>query len=322
VDARARAASNRDRRELIEWTPMSERLGKVLVSGSSGPIGGALLPLLASRGYQVIRLVRSGVTNDRQILWDPARPVPPGAVSGFDAVIHLAGESIVGRWTAAKKRRIIESRRQGTGHLAQAVAQAPERPRVFISASAIGFYGDRADERLDEDSPAGRGFAADICREWEGAVQSAAAPGVRTVQIRIGVVLSSRGGALPKMAPAFRLGAGGRMGSGRQWWSWIDVQDVAGAVLHILGDNSLRGPVNLVAPNPVTNREFTNTLASVLGRPAIFPMPALAVRLVFGEMGLELFLASQRVEPARLLASGYKFERPQLREALEENLRR
>jgi uncharacterized protein len=290
---------------------------KILVTGSSGPIGAALVPLLSSRGYQVTRLVRGGTGGEREILWDPAQPLPPEAVSGFEAVIHLAGESIVGRWTSAKKRRILESRRQGTHNLAGALARTPERPRVFISASAIGYYGDRGEEILREGSPSGQGFAADICRQWEDATQAAADAGVRTAQIRLGVVLSATGGALPKMLPAFRLGAGGRMGSGRQWWSWIEVQDVAGAILHILSNDSLQGPVNLVAPNPVTNAEFTKTLASVLKRPAIFPMPGFAVRLVFGQMGVELFLAGQRVIPAKLLASGYRFQEPQLREALE-----
>jgi uncharacterized protein (TIGR01777 family) len=237
-------------------------------------------------------------------------------------VIHLSGETIVGRWTAAKKRRILDSRRQGTGHLAEALAKAAQRPRVFISASAVGYYGDRGDEILREDSSSGEGFAAEICRQWEAAAQPATAAGIRTAQMRIGVVMSGQGGALPKMLLPFRMGLGGRLGSGRQWWSWVAVDDVVGAIQHVLENDSLHGPVNTVAPQQVTNAEFTKTLAGVLKRPALFPMPAFAVRLVFGEMGQELFLASQRVEPAKLTASGYQFQHPELRKALEEILQR
>ena len=294
---------------------------RILVSGSSGPIGAALLPALKGQGVAVTRLVRSPATGD-QIVWDPSRPLSPDLVSGFDAVIHLAGESIVGRWTDAKKRRILESRRQGTGHLAEAAARASQPPRVFISASAVGFYGNRGDEVLREDSPSGKGFAAEICRQWEGATQPAAQAGIRTVQIRIGVVMSADGGALPEMLTPFRLGLGGRMGNGRQWWTWISVRDVVGAIQHVLNHETLSGPVNTVAPNPVTNAEFTRILAAVLNRPAIFPMPALAVRLIFGEMGEELFLGSQRVEPAKLVATGYQFQHPDLKNALKEILQR
>ncbi len=295
---------------------------RILVSGASGPIGSALVPFLQARGFAVTRLVRNSAAGEDQVIWDPARPVPPEIVSGFDAVIHLSGETIVGRWTEAKKRRILQSRSQGTGHLAEAVAQAAQRPRVFISASAVGYYGNRGDEILREESPSGEGFAAEICRQWEGATQPASAAGIRTAQMRIGVVMSADGGALPKMITPFRLGLGGSLGSGRQWWSWVSVADVAGAIHHVLTHDSLQGPVNTVAPNPVTNAEFTSTLASVLHRPAIFPMPAFAVRLAFGEMGEELFLGSQRVEPARLAASGYQFQHPILKEALQEILRR
>jgi hypothetical protein len=242
-------------------------------------------------------------------------------VSGFDAVIHLAGETIVGRWTEAKKRRIRDSRIQGTGHLAEAAGKAPHRPRVFISASAVGFYGDRGDEILREDSPSGQGFAAEICRQWEAAAQPAAAAGIRTAQLRFGVVMSGEGGALPKMLPPFRMGLGGRLGNGRQWWSWVAVDDVVGAIRHVLSQDSLQGPVNTVSPNPVSNTEFTKTLASVIKRPALFPMPAFAVHLVFGEMGEELFLASQRVEPAKLIASGYQFQHPDLKKTLEDILK-
>ena len=297
-------------------------LFRILVSGSSGLIGSALLPFLRAKGFTVTRLVRNTTAGKDQIVWDPARPVPPQTVSGFDAIIHLSGESIVGRWTEAKKRRIIESRTQGTGHLAEAAAKAAQRPQVFISASAVGYYGNRGDEVLREKSPSGTGFAAEICRQWEFATQPATAARIRTAQMRIGVVMSADGGALPKMITPFRLGLGGRLGSGRQWSSWVSVDDVVGAIHHVLTDDALRGPVNTVSPNPVTNAEFTSTLASTLHRPAIFPMPAFAVKLVFGEMGEELFLGSQRVQPAKLSASGYQFKHPDLKNALKEILKR
>jgi uncharacterized protein (TIGR01777 family) len=228
---------------------------RVLVSGASGPIGAALLPSLKAGGFAVTRLVRGSASgkNKDQIAWDPSRPVSPEVVSGFDAVIHLAGESIVGRWTASKKRRIIDSRVQGTGHIAEAAARAAQPPRVFISASAVGYYGSRGDEILREDSPSGEGFAAEICRRWEAAVQPAAAAGIRSLQMRIGVVMSADGGALQKMLLPFRMGMGGRLGDGRQWWSWVAVQDVVGAIRHVLNDNSLQGPVNAVAPTSAPN---------------------------------------------------------------------
>ena len=295
---------------------------RILVSGASGPIGAALLRALKAQGAAVTRLVRNSATDNDQIVWDPSRPLSPDSVSGFDAVIHLAGESIVGRWTDAKKRRILDSRSQGTGHLAEAVAKASQPPRVFVSASAVGFYGNRGDEILSEDSPSGEGFAADICRQWEAATQPAAKAGIRTAQMRMGVVMSAEGGALPEMLTPFRLGLGGRLGNGRQWWTWVSVRDVVGAIQHVLNHESLSGPVNAVAPNPVTNAEFTRILASVLNRPAIFPMPAFAVRLIFGEMGEELFLGSQRVEPTKLAASGYQFQHPDLENALKEILQR
>src|SRR5271165_1792529 len=224
---------------------------KVLVSGSSGLIGSALLPALQAGGYEVTRLVRAAVLGNQQIGWDPARPLAPESVSGFHAVIHLAGESIVGRWTEAKKRRILESRVQGTRNLVTALVSAPQRPRVLISGSASGYYGDRGDEILREDSPSGRAFTSELCRQWEAATEAAANAGIRTVQIRLGVVLSATGGALQKMLPPFRMGMGGNMGNGRQWFSWIDLQDVIGAIQYILTTEPLQRPVNLVSPNPV-----------------------------------------------------------------------
>ena len=294
---------------------------KVLVSGSSGLIGSALLPVLQSSGYEVSRLVR-GALGPRQIGWEPARPLAAESVSGFDAVIHLAGESIVGRWTEAKKRRILESRVQGTQNLAEALAAAPQPPGVLILASAIGYYGDRGEETLREDSNSGEGFLPEVCKAWEAAAKPAAKAGIRTVQMRFGVVLSRSGGALQKMLPPFRMGVGGNIGNGRQWMSWVDMDDLVGAILHVIKTDTLQGPVNVVAPSPARNEEFTKTLASVLSRPAILPMPAFAARLVFGRMADELLLASQRVEPAKLLTSGYVFQKPDLRVALEDILKK
>ena len=291
--------------------------GKVLVSGSSGLIGPALCSLLATEGYQVVRLVRNASSGEGEIEWDPTKPLAPESVSGFEAVVHLAGESIVGRWSDEKKAAIRHSRVAGTKNLAKATAEAPQRPKVLISASAIGYYGNRGQEILREDSPVGRGFLADVCREWEFATNTAGDAGIRTVHTRFGIVLSREGGALAKMLPPFRLGIGGNMGSGLQWWSWVDLQDVIGAIEHVIKTTSLHAAVNVVAPNPVPNAEFTKALASVLSRPAVFPMPAFVARLVLGQMADELLLASQRVEPAKLVANGYVFKQPNLRQSLQ-----
>src|SRR5271165_751665 len=296
-------------------------ISRVLVSGASGPIGAALVPSLEIRGYDVVRLVRGPATGGTQIPWDPARPIAPESVSGFDAVLHLAGESIVGRWSVAKKTKIRDSRVLGTANLAQALAHAKNKPHVFVCSSAIGYYGNRGDGVLREDSGPGEGCLADVCREWEAATRPAIDAGIRTAQIRTGVVLSSKGGALGKMLTPFKLGLGGRIGDGRQWMSWIEIQDMIGAIHHILKMDLLQGPVNMVAPKPVTNAEFTRTLASVLSRPAISPVPAFAVKAAFGEMGESVLLASQRVEPARLVASGYPFRYRELRTSLENILK-
>lgn len=304
----------------------SLNMARILVSGASGPIGSALLPSLKSSGARISRLTRKGAArsapDEQQIPWDPAQPIAADAVSGFDAVIHLAGESIVGRWTAAKKKEIRDSRVNGTKNLAQALAQAKDKPRVFICSSAIGYYGDRGDEVLNEESAPGIGFLSEVCVEWERAASAAAEAGIRTVCMRTGVVLSSKGGALGKMLTPFKMGLGGRIGSGRQWMSWVDVQDVTGAIHHFLKTDRLHGPVNMVAPNPVTNAEFTRTLARVLSRPAIFPVPEFVVKLAFGEMGETALLGSQRVEPAQLTASGYRFRFSNLRASLENTIHR
>jgi hypothetical protein len=289
---------------------------RVLLTGSSGFLGSALLPSLKARGFEVTRLVRGVVSKEDEIRWNPAWPPTPEAISGFDVVIHLAGETVVGRWTASKKAKVRDSRATGTRNLVHALLEAKDRPRVFISASAIGYYGDRGDELLNELSASGSGFLADVCREWEAAAQPAVDAGIRTAVVRTGVVLNRDGGALKKMLPPFRMGVGGNIGSGRQWMSWIHLQDWIGAMHHILKNDLVQGPVNLVGPKPVTNAEFTKTLGSVLSRPALFPVPAFVAKLAFGQMGEEVLLGSQRVEPARLVTSGYPFQYADLRKAL------
>ena len=294
---------------------------RILVSGVSGPIGAALLPSLRTSGWSVVRLVRGTAAGAGQVAWDPVVPLAPEAVSGFDAVIHLAGESIFGRWTADKKRKIRDSRVAGTFNLASALARAEEKPKVFVCGSAIGYYGNRGDESLSEESAPGTGFLAQVCQEWEEATTPAVQADIRTAHLRTGIVLSAKGGALGAMLLPFKLGLGGRTGDGRQWMSWIDVQDMVGAIHHILKNDLIQGPVNMVAPKPVRNAEFAGTLAGVLSRPAIFPMPAFAAKLAFGEMGEELLLGSQKAEPGKLIASGYPFRHRELRESLQHLLK-
>jgi uncharacterized protein (TIGR01777 family) len=248
-------------------------------------------------------------------------PVSAESVSGFDAVIHLAGESIVGRWNPKKKAAIRDSRVLGTRYLAEALAKAKQPPSVLVPASAIGYYGDRGEEVLREDSAPGSGFLPDVCREWEAATAVASQAGIRVAHVRIAMVLSPRGGALQAMVTPFRLGVGGRMGSGQQWWSWIDVRDLAAAFVYAMENKSVQGPVNGVSPNAVRNAEFTKILASTLSRPAIFPMPAFAARLALGEMADELLLASQHVVPDRLTSSGFRFQYGELAASLRANLK-
>jgi hypothetical protein len=294
---------------------------KIAITGSRGLLGSALVPALSKAGHDVVRLVR-GAPAGGEVAWSTAAGVDPARLAGVDAVVHLAGESIATRWTAARKRRIRDSRVQGTRALAESLAAARPRPGTLVCASAIGYYGSRGDERLTEDSPAGRGFLADVCREWEAAAEPAARAGVRVVHLRFGVILSPAGGALARMLPPFRLGLGGVVGSGRQTMSWIAIDDAAGAVQHALAHEPMRGPANAVSPSPVTNAEFTRALGRVLRRPAIFPLPAFAARLLFGEMADELLLSSARVEPARLAAAGYAFRHPDLEGALRHLLGR
>lgn len=290
---------------------------KVLVSGSSGLIGASLVSFLTAGGHRVTPLVRSKASADDVVLWNPEHGnIDVRRLEGLDGVVHLAGENIAERWTPEKRAKIRNSRVQGTRLLAESLAHLAQPPRVLVSASAIGYYGDRGDEVLCEESTSGSGFLPEVCREWEAATQPAAEKAIRVANLRIGLVLSPAGGALAKMLTPFRIGAGGVIGSGRQYMSWIALDDVIAAIYHALSNEVLRGPVNAVAPNPVTNREFTHTLGRVLSRPTLFPMPAFAARLAFGEMADELLLASQRVAPARLVETGFIFRYPMLEDAL------
>jgi len=311
--------------------PVVARTMRILVSGSSGLVGSALVPHLMTGGHTVVRLVRprragpvSAAARESAVTWDPtAGTIDAAALQGIDAVVHLAGESVAaGRWNKARKARIHDSRIDGTRLLSAALARLDRPPQVLVSASAIGYYGSRGETILCEDSPAGTDFLSRVCREWEDATGPAAARGVRVVQTRFGFILSPAGGGLKKMLPPFKLGAGGRLGDGRQYLSWVSIDDVVGAVEHALRTGGLRGPVNVVAPNPVTNATFTRVLARVLSRPAFLPMPAFAARLVFGEVADALLLASQRVEPARLTQSAYRFLHPELEAALRQLLGR
>jgi uncharacterized protein (TIGR01777 family) len=295
---------------------------RVLITGSKGLIGQALTAYLAGDGHKVYALTHSkrGAT-ERDIFWDPAAgKIERDELEGFDAVVHLAGESIMGRWTEQKKRRILESREKGTRLLCENLARLRSRPMVLVSASAVGFYGNRGDSILDESSPGGSLFLSKVARAWERETEAARLEGIRVVNIRIGFVLARKGGGLATMLPPFQLGIGGRVGSGRQYLSWIALDDLVRVFSHSILTDAFRGPVNAVAPNPVTNREFTKTLGRALGRPTIFPLPAFAARLVLGQMADELLLASARVVPARLLASGFEFKYPELLGALRHEL--
>jgi hypothetical protein len=292
----------------------------VLVSGASGFIGSALVPTLTAGGHTVTRLVRSTPRpGQAEIPWNPAaRSIGTPALEGLDAVVHLAGDNIAsGRWTAAKKASIRNSRVQGTSVLCEALAQLVKPPKALLCASAIGYYGDRGETTLREESPPGTGFLAAVCQAWEAATAPAVQRGIRVVHLRFGVVLSPTGGALAQMLTPFRLGLGGAVGTGQQYMSWIALDDVLGAIHHALSTAALQGPVNVVAPQAVTNQAFTTTLGKVLRRPARLPLPAFAARLLFGEMADALLLASTRVAPVRLVASGYTFHYPELEAALQ-----
>ena len=279
---------------------------KIVVSGSTGLIGSPLVEALQQRGAEVVRLVRRPQAG--ALRWDPERDtIDRAGLEGVAAVIHLAGENVFGRWSAAKKQRIRDSRVQGTRIVSEAIAALASRPAVLLAASAIGYYGDQGDTPLTERSPAGGDFLADVARDWEAATAAAVRAGVRVVNMRFGVVLTPTGGALGKMLPPFRMGLGGPVGSGRQYVSWIERGDVIRAIVHLLERTDLSGPVNLTAPTPVTNREMATTLGKVLHRPSVLPVPSFALKLAFGAEGAEMLQSGQRVLPERLRASGFQF---------------
>lgn len=291
---------------------------RIAITGSTGLVGRALATALGAAGHTVVRLSRSGRTDAATARWDPATGALSGpALAGLDAVVHLAGENVAaGRWTAARRAAIADSRGPATERLCRALAALPDRPRVLVAASAVGCYGDRGDQLLDERSPLGTGFLADVARGWEAGTAPAAAAGIRVVNLRIGLVLDRRGGALARMLTPFRLGLGGRLGDGRQWQSWITLPDLVAAIRWAIDIPGLSGPVLAVTPNPVTNREFTAALGRALCRPTVLPVPAFALRLLFGGMADELLLASQRCAPQALPAAGFRFAHPTLAVAL------
>jgi uncharacterized protein len=299
---------------------------RIFVTGSSGLVGSHVVPYLEQHGHDVVRMVRSPqkAAEGKSIVWKPnAARVNASDLEGADAIIHLAGENIAGRWTQRKKQAIHDSRVTGTRTLAEAVAKLDRRPGVLICASAAGYFGDRGDEVLTEDSETGTGFLAKVCREWEAACEPARQAGVRIVNLRFGLVLSTRGGALKTMLTPFKLGIAGVIGSGRQYWPWIAIDDCVGVIDRALVDESLAGPINTVAPQQVTNREFTKTLGRVLRRPTALPMPAFAAQLIFGrEMANETMLASERIEPKRLREAGHEYRFRQLEPALRHVLGR
>jgi len=290
-----------------------------LISGASGLLGSSLVPFLTTGGHRVIRLVRkSPLSAENEVFWDPASGLLDlDGIENIDVVIHLAGESIgQGRWTKEKKKKIVESRNKSTSLIAEKIAKLDPLPKVLISASAIGYYGNRGDKPLTEEDTCGADFISGVCSEWEQAAASAKIKGVRTVFLRIGITLSPLGGALNKLLLPFKLCLGGKLGPGNQYMSWIGIDDVIGAIYHVVSNNNIEGPINVVAPNPVTNLEFTKTLGKVLSRPTLFSVPETVIKPAFGEMGREILLSSTRVVPNKLLATGYRFRNPDLEGAL------
>ena len=297
---------------------------KVLVTGSHGLVGTALVESLTAKNHQTARLVRSSSPSTTDITWNPdTGTIDKEKLEGFDVIFHLAGESIAsGRWTNEKKRKIRESRVKGTQLLAKTLAQLSRRPSTLISASAIGYYGNRGDELLTEKSRAGNEFLSDVCVEWESATAPASEARIRVVLARFGIILDKNGGALAKMLTPFRMGIGGRVGDGKQWMSWIALDDIIGGLNFVAESELISGPVNFVAPNPVTNAEFTKTLGRVLSRPTLFPVPEFGARLAFGEMADALLLSSQRVDPTRLKSENYSFRFSVLDNALRHILKK
>lgn len=310
--------------------PNSAKLGRVLVTGGTGLVGSKLLPALAADGHPLSLLTRSkaggsiAIEGVARVAWDPEHGQIDGSgLEGVDAVVHLAGDGIAtGRWTRAKKQRIRDSRVEGTRLLCETLAGMKRRPKVLVSASAIGYYGHRGDSMVDEQALPGHGFLPEVSDAWEQATRPAAEAGIRVVNLRIGIVLSRDGGALQKMLLPFQLGLGGIVGHGGQYWSWVSLEDLVGIIRHALANDSLHGPVNAVAPGSVTNREFTKALGRVLRRPTLFPLPAVVARIMLGEMADGLLLASTRVAPVRLMESGYRFQHPEIEGALRAVLRR
>ena len=293
-------------------------LMKIAVTGAGGLVGSGLLPYLKEQGHEICPLVRRrDALAGQGIFWNPATgAIDRERLEGLDAVIHLAGENLSGYWSAAKKERIMSSRRDGTQLLSTALAGLQQPPKVLISASATGFYGDRGVTVLDESSEHGEGFLAEVCTAWEKAADSARSAGIRVVHSRFGIILDAKGGAMGKLLPLLRFGLGGKLGSGRQYWSWITIQDVHRALAFCLNEAGLEGAVNFTAPAPATNAEFTRTAAQFLHRPAFFIAPAFALRLLMGEMANEMLLSSARVLPEKLLAAGFQFAHPDLTSAL------
>ena len=290
---------------------------RVAITGASGLVGTALSEVLVDAGHEVVPVTRSPA-REGQIHWQPSEgTINAASFEGIEAVVHLAGENIAeGRWNVAKKKRIRDSRVNGTRLLAKTLAELAGKPKVFVSASAIGYYGDQRPEPVDENSGRGEGFLADVCEAWEEASKPAKDAGIRTVNVRIGVVLSKNGGALQKMLTPFKMCAGGIIGSGQQVWSWVSIHDVVGAIVHAIENESVQGPMNATSPNASTNAEFTKALGHVLGRPTIIPMPAFAAKLALGEMAEALLLASSRVRPLKLQETGYQFKHEHLEATL------
>ena len=290
---------------------------RIVIAGASGLVGSAQVPKLKAEGAEATRLVRSAPASG-EIEWHPDRgSIDAPALEGFDAVINLAGDGIAnGRWTEEKKRRILDSRVDGTRLLSETMANLSRKPATFVNASAIGFYGSRGDELVDEESGPGEGFLSGVCRQWESATAAAEQAGIRVVKLRFGVILTKDGGIMGSMLRPFKLGLGGKVGSGQQVISWVAIDDVVAAINFILQNESLRGPINVVAPQPVTNEEFTKTLGRVLSRPTFMTMPAFAARLAFGEMADEMMLSSTRVAGKVLNDAGFKFQYPELEGAV------
>jgi uncharacterized protein (TIGR01777 family) len=290
---------------------------KVLVSGAGGFIGKPLVEKLKARGDDVVILTR-GPAVDGAIHWDPiTRELDAASLVGVDAIIHLAGETIAGLWTEKKKRAIINSRREGTSVLAEAAASIVKPPEVFVSSGAIGIYGSRGDEVLTEDSGSGKGFLAEVVQTWEDSAQPARDAGIRTVNLRVGLVVGDGGGMMGPIKPQFKLGAGGKLGSGEQWWSWVTVDDVVDAFIFAIDNPAVSGPYNVAAPNPVTNADFTKALGKEFHRPTIFAAPKFALKLFAGEMAEEMLLASQRIDGSKLEAAGFKYSDADLEPALK-----